>query len=322
MSIQFRKNLAVVTAENLPQFVEWLEQHKRQVFRLKAIRGEAYFQALGREDEACRVPINITSKSPGNLKLISNFAATPFELDRLGYGSIEAFWQGLKFPDETKRREMAPFHGAKAKDAGFYAPKLDAIVYAGQTVRVAGEATVARGIVSALHRSFMEGAVSDLIQTEATINHGNSGGPLLNLRGEVMGVNTYTSGMFVKMGAPGQAVPVLTTGVNMYFARSAASASRYVTDILAAGRVARARLGFAVKTADSDKFPLPMGPPVGLAKLAIPVGFPQRNRPRDESQAEISNDLSASAPASASKTMSVSPTVTSRKNIFPESFVP
>jgi len=36
----------------------------------------------------------------------------------------------------------------------------------------------------------MEGAVSDLIQTEATINHGNSGGPLLNLRGEVMGVNT------------------------------------------------------------------------------------------------------------------------------------
>jgi hypothetical protein len=89
MSIQFRKNLAVVTAENLPQFVEWLEQHKRQVFRLKAIRGEAYFQALGREDEACRVPINITSKSPGNLKLISNFAATPFELDRLGYGSIE-----------------------------------------------------------------------------------------------------------------------------------------------------------------------------------------------------------------------------------------
>jgi S1-C subfamily serine protease len=122
---------------------------------------------------------------------------------------------------------------------------------------IAGDPTVAHGIVSALHRSFLEGAVSDLIQTEATINHGNSGGPLLNLRGEVIGVNTYTSGMFVKMGAPGQAVPVSTTGLNIYFARSAASASRYVADILAAGRVARARLGFAVKTADSDKFPLP-----------------------------------------------------------------
>lgn len=136
MSIQFRKNLAVVTAEGLPQLVEWLAQHDGQAFRLKAIRGEAYFQALGPEDEACRVPVNITSKAPGKLKLISNFAATPFELDGLAYGSIEAFWQGLKFPEEEKRRELAPLHGASAKDAGFYAPKSDTIIYAGQTVRV------------------------------------------------------------------------------------------------------------------------------------------------------------------------------------------
>jgi S1-C subfamily serine protease len=122
---------------------------------------------------------------------------------------------------------------------------------------IAGDPTVAHGIVSALHRSFLEGAVSDLIQTEATINHGNSGGPLLNLRGEVIGVNTYTSGMFVKMGAQGQAVPVSTTGVNIYFARSAASASRYVADIITAGQVSRARFGFAVETANSDKLPLP-----------------------------------------------------------------
>ena len=94
------------------------------------------FQALGPEDEACRLPINITSKAPGNLKLISNFAATPFELDGLRYGSIEAFWQGLKFPDEARRRELAPLHGAKAKDAGFSAPQADTIIYAGQTVRV------------------------------------------------------------------------------------------------------------------------------------------------------------------------------------------
>jgi predicted NAD-dependent protein-ADP-ribosyltransferase YbiA (DUF1768 family) len=136
MTIQLRKNLAVVTAENLPELVAWLEQHDGQVFRLRAIRGEAFFQALGPEDEACRKPVNITSRSPGNLKLISNFAATPFELDELRYGSIEAFWQGLKFPDEAKRREMAPLHGAKAKDAGFYAPKSDTVIYAGQTVRV------------------------------------------------------------------------------------------------------------------------------------------------------------------------------------------
>lgn len=122
---------------------------------------------------------------------------------------------------------------------------------------IAGEATVAHGIVSALHRSLQSGEASDLIQTEATINHGNSGGPLLNARGEVIGVNTYTSGMFVKIGERGQTVPVSTTGVNMYFARSAASASRYVTDIVAVGQVSRAELGIAVKTASFDKFPLP-----------------------------------------------------------------
>jgi predicted NAD-dependent protein-ADP-ribosyltransferase YbiA (DUF1768 family) len=136
MNIVFRKNLAVITPQDLPELAEWLTQHEGQVFRLRAIRGAAFFQALGLEDEACRTPINITSKSPGDLKLISNFAPTPFELDGLGYGSIEAFWQGLKFPDEEKRRELAPLHGANAKDAGFHAPPSDTIVYAGQTVRV------------------------------------------------------------------------------------------------------------------------------------------------------------------------------------------
>ena len=136
MSIQLQKDLAIVSKEDLPELGRWLGQHLGQVFKLKAIRGEAYFQALGPEDEACRLPINITSKAPGNLKLISNFAATPFELDGLRYGSIEAFWQGLKFPDEARRRELAPLHGAKAKDAGFSAPQADTIIYAGQTVRV------------------------------------------------------------------------------------------------------------------------------------------------------------------------------------------
>jgi predicted NAD-dependent protein-ADP-ribosyltransferase YbiA (DUF1768 family) len=136
MSIQLRKNLAIITGKDDPGFIEWLERYHGQVFRLKAIRGEAFFQALGSEDEACRVPINITSKSPGDLRLISNFAAVPFELDGLAYASTEAFWQGLKFPEEAKRRELATLHGAKAKDSGFYAPKSDTIIYAGQTVRV------------------------------------------------------------------------------------------------------------------------------------------------------------------------------------------
>jgi 2-alkenal reductase len=48
--------------------------------------------------------------------------------------------------------------------------------------------TVTSGVVSALNRSV--GSMEGLIQTDAAINSGNSGGPLINLRGEVVGINT------------------------------------------------------------------------------------------------------------------------------------
>jgi len=52
--------------------------------------------------------------------------------------------------------------------------------------------TVTVGVVSALHRQLDDGSTStrDLIQTDAAINHGNSGGPLLDLNGNVIGINT------------------------------------------------------------------------------------------------------------------------------------
>lgn len=56
------------------------------------------------------------------------------------------------------------------------------------------ERTVTQGIVSALNRSIAVDTntiAEDLIQTDASINAGNSGGPLLNLAGEVIGINTY-----------------------------------------------------------------------------------------------------------------------------------
>jgi S1-C subfamily serine protease len=54
------------------------------------------------------------------------------------------------------------------------------------------EETVTSGIVSALHRQMTspnQFTINDSIQTDAAINHGNSGGPLLNTSGEVIGVN-------------------------------------------------------------------------------------------------------------------------------------
>lgn len=50
--------------------------------------------------------------------------------------------------------------------------------------------TVTVGVVSALNRTVGRDAPEGLIQTDAAINHGNSGGPLVNLRGEIVGINT------------------------------------------------------------------------------------------------------------------------------------
>ena len=49
---------------------------------------------------------------------------------------------------------------------------------------------VSAGIVSAKNRDILDTPFDSFIQTDAAINHGNSGGPLFNTRGEVIGVNT------------------------------------------------------------------------------------------------------------------------------------
>lgn len=123
--------------------------------------------------------------------------------------------------------------------------------------------TVTAGIVSALGRSLrlinqslqqdpeFTGntgfAIEDFIQTDAVINSGNSGGPLVNLRGQVIGIN---------------AAIVSRTGVyqGYGFAIPIDLAHRVMEDLIAHGRVRRAYLGIsidAVGEADAESLGLP-----------------------------------------------------------------
>src|SRR5262245_23728784 len=74
----------------------------------------ATLTALGPIAEACREPINVTSDSPDPIRLIANFAPTPFELDGMRYACVEAFWQSLRFP-AGERARIAALAGALAK---------------------------------------------------------------------------------------------------------------------------------------------------------------------------------------------------------------
>jgi predicted NAD-dependent protein-ADP-ribosyltransferase YbiA (DUF1768 family) len=95
----------------------------------------ATLTALGPRVEACREPINVTSNSPDPIRLIANFAPTPFELDGQRYACVEAFWQSLRFPVEERSR-IAALAGPVAKQISEKQPYGSHVVYDGHTIPV------------------------------------------------------------------------------------------------------------------------------------------------------------------------------------------
>ena len=97
------------------------------------------------------------------------------------------------------------------------------------------ESTVTAGVISALGRSLRSRTgrlIEDVIQTDAALNPGNSGGPLVSSRGEVVGINTA-----VIMGAQG-----------ICFAVASNTAQFVLSELIQHGRVRRAFIGIAAET--------------------------------------------------------------------------
>ena len=92
----------------------------------------------------------------------------------------------------------------------------DVVVAIGDPLGVAFRGTMTDGIVSAINRNVtVDGRVMNLIQTNAALNSGNSGGPLLNCYGQVIGINTMKIGNSVSAAGVegiGFAIPSTTVG--------------------------------------------------------------------------------------------------------------
>lgn len=136
---------------------------------------------------------------------------------------------------DAKGLPMLPFGDSDALEVGEWVIAIGTPLNFSQTVT--------RGIVSAKGRAgrFSGIEYGDFIQTDAPINRGNSGGALINIRGELVGINTLiaTSGMTLGNIGLGFAVP-------------SKMAQQILPQLIENGKVERAWLGISMENVDSD----------------------------------------------------------------------
>jgi S1-C subfamily serine protease len=128
------------------------------------------------------------------------------------------------------------------------------------------EASVTAGVISALGRSLRSQTgrlMEDIIQTDAALNPGNSGGPLVNSRGEVIGVNTA----------------VIRPAQGICFAIASNSAQVIAGWLVKEGRVRRSHIGVAGQTAPIHarlRRHYRLGQDRGVLILGVEAGSPAR----------------------------------------------
>ncbi len=153
----------------------------------------------------------------------------------------------------------------------------DWVIALGNALGLEGGPSVTLGIVSNLERSFPQGemggsaAFYDVIQTDADINQGNSGGPLVDLEGKVVGINTFVISSSVE-----------TAG----FAVSTNTVQRVYYDLIEHGRVIRPYLGVWLRTVTPA-----LASELGLHKdRGVLVAYIAETGPASEADIEV-NDV-------------------------------
>jgi putative serine protease PepD len=124
------------------------------------------------------------------------------------------------------------------------------------------EETVTSGIVSALHRAIEAPnnfTINDSVQTDAAINHGNSGGPLLNAEGQVIGVNAQIKSDSGGNEGVGFAIPSNTV-------RSIAS------QLISSGKVEHAYLGISIDSTSPTAKVAEVKPSTPAANAGLKAG--------------------------------------------------
>tara|TARA_B100001250_G_scaffold379590_1_gene370388 strand:+ start:464 stop:1870 length:1407 start_codon:yes stop_codon:yes gene_type:complete len=112
----------------------------------------------------------------------------------------------------------------------------DWVIAIGNPMGLSG--TVTSGIISAKNRDIRMNRYEDFIQTDASINVGNSGGPLFNMNGEVIGINTAILGQSGSIGI-GFAIP-------------SNSAKKVINQLIEFGETKRGWLGVRIQTVSKE----------------------------------------------------------------------
>jgi serine protease Do len=130
------------------------------------------------------------------------------------------------------------------------------VIAIGNPFGLGGSVTV--GVISARNRNIESSLYDDFIQTDAAINRGNSGGPLFNLQGEVIGINTA---IFSQTGG----------SIGIGFAIPANTVAPLIKQLRETGEIQRGWIGVSIQPVD-DQIAESLGLPAARGALIAAVG--------------------------------------------------